>query len=76
LVGAKSSSNIMGGLTCQDVIGGHIFNIGTGFTQAERIIMWQYKDRYINHTCTYKYQAYGVKNLPRSPVFKSIRKPE
>ena len=49
------------------------FNIGSGFTDAERIKFWNYRSKYLGKIVTYKYQKIGSLNKPRIPVFKGFR---
>lgn len=50
-----------------------IFNIGTGFTMAEREIFWQQRATLIGQIVTYKFFPTGSKDRPRHPVFVSFR---
>jgi DNA ligase-1 len=52
---------------------GREFNIGTGFTDAERIEIWNNKMKYFNQWVKFKYLPIGVKDLPRHPVFLGWR---
>ena len=52
------------------------FNIGTGFTQAERQMYWLVRETLIGKTVSYKYFPTGSKERPRHPVFVSFRDPE
>lgn len=49
------------------------FKIGSGFDMALRQEIWDNRDRYVGKTVTFKYQPHGMKNLPRSPIFKGFR---
>ena len=49
------------------------FNIGTGFTMAERETFWQQRDTLIGQIVTYKVFPTGSKDRPRHPVFVSFR---
>jgi DNA ligase-1 len=49
-------------------------DVGTGFTDEERLDIWMRPEHYVGRTCTFKYQASGSKDAPRFPVFKSWRK--
>jgi DNA ligase-1 len=50
-----------------------VFEVGTGFTELERIKIWCNPKDYIGKTITYKFLKYGMKDLPRHPVFKGFR---
>lgn len=49
------------------------FDIGSGFTDAERYEIWNNKEKYIGQTVTFKYQPHGTKDAPRTPIFKGFR---
>jgi DNA ligase 1 len=75
LVDAKSASGLMGKLLVKDAVSGIEFSIGTGFTtEMRKDIFNNFNTKYVGCMLTYKYQAYGIKNLPRSPVFINWRK--
>lgn len=46
---------------------GEVFHIGSGFTQQQRDEYW--RNRKNGKIIKYKYQAFGSKNLPRTPIF-------
>lgn len=52
-----------------------VFNIGTGFTAAQRKAIWLNRDKALGKIATYKYFPIGVKDKPRHPVFKCFRDP-
>jgi DNA ligase-1 len=52
---------------------GKFFNIGTGFTDAERIEIWENRKKYELKVAKFKYLAVGMKDLPRHPVFLGWR---
>jgi DNA ligase-1 len=56
---------------------GKEFAIGTGkgLTVLLRKEVWDNKEKYLGKIVTYKYQAHGVKDLPRLPIWKSFRDP-
>ena len=58
----------MGALEVEDVVSGIPFNIGTGFTAADRAKEWKVGD-----IVKYKYFPIGVKEKPRHPVFLGMR---
>ena len=49
------------------------FNIGTGFTMAEREALWQNRAELIGKTVTYKFFPTGSKDRPRHPTFIAFR---
>lgn len=49
------------------------FNIGSGFDEALRAEIWANRDRYRGRRVSFKYQAVGVVEKPRIPVFKGFR---
>ncbi len=49
------------------------FNIGTGFTQAQRDEIWAKRDDLKWKTIKFKYQAVGTDQAPRFPVFLGFR---
>jgi DNA ligase-1 len=49
------------------------FNIGTGFTDAQRSAVWESRESLIGRTVKFKYQAIGTKDAPRIPVFLGWR---
>lgn len=54
---------------------GQKFAIGTGegLTHALRAEVWANRDAYLGRIITYKYQAIGVKILPRLPIMRGFR---
>jgi DNA ligase-1 len=48
------------------------FEVGTGFTMAER----ENPEYFLGKIITYKFFPYGGNNLPRLPVFKGVREDE
>jgi DNA ligase-1 len=49
------------------------FNIGTGFNDAQRDELWKTRDTLKGKIVTFKFQPYGVKDVPRFPVFLAFR---
>jgi len=67
--------NTLGALILQGA-DGITFNVGTGFGDAMRQHIWNYRDSYLNAIVTYKtFQQTGVKDKPRFNVFKGFRNP-
>jgi DNA ligase 1 len=49
------------------------FEVGSGFDFATRDQLWGLRDTLPGKIITFKYQPHGVKDKPRSPIFKSLR---
>lgn len=49
------------------------FRLGTGFTEAQRIAFWDIRQELIGKIVKFKFFRYGMKDLPRHPVFLSFR---
>jgi len=49
------------------------FEIGTGFTAADRLKIWQNRDRFLGELVKFKYFPIGMKDRPRHPVFLGWR---
>ena len=62
----KIPTGILGALQVVDK--GVSFNIGTGFTIADREEIWKARDKYLGQFCTYEYLP-PTKDAPRHPVF-------
>lgn len=67
--------NAMGSLIVRDLVSKVTFEIGTGFTQADREIYWAMKDDIIGRIAKYKHFPVGAKDKPRFPVFVGFRDP-
>jgi DNA ligase-1 len=52
---------------------GQTFNCGTGFNDEERAFIWNNRDHYIGKMAKIKSFLIGVKDLPRFPVWISLR---
>jgi DNA ligase-1 len=52
---------------------GETFNIGTGFTDAMRCLMWKNAESLKGKIVKYKYFEVGSKNAPRFPTFLGFR---
>lgn len=53
---------------------GIVFNIGTGFTDAQRVYIWQNRVQLFNQYVTFKYmETFPDTGVPRGPVFKGLR---
>lgn len=50
------------------------FDIGTGFSDAERLAIWADREGWLGRTVKYKSLSVGVKDRPRHPVYLGERK--
>ncbi len=51
-------------------------DLGTGFSDADRIEIWNNRDSYLGKLAKFKYFEVGMKDRPRHPVFLGFRHPE
>jgi DNA ligase 1 len=72
MLGAFITETIQSG----NIKGGETLKIGSGFTRAERISLWENRKELIGKKVTYKYFQHGMLNLPRCPIYKGIRDEE
>lgn len=64
----------LGALKVRDLATGIEFDVGTGFDDHTRAVIWAQPGKYHGQTITYKHFANaGVVEKPRFPVFKSFR---
>jgi DNA ligase 1 len=68
----KSGRGDLGALVARSSEGVE-FNIGTGFSDAERAAVWENRDHYLGQLAKYKFFPVGVKEAPRHPVFLGWR---
>lgn len=66
--GGKTGKGTMGALVVRDLKTGVEFNIGTGFTAADRAAEWK-----LGEIVKYKFFPVGVKDKPRHPVYLGRR---
>lgn len=79
-LGRSERSSHKAGMVAADTLGslvcrwnkGPDFNVGTGFTMAERDEIWQNRDDYAGLKATIKYQTI-LKDKPEFPVFVAFR---
>lgn len=69
----KVPAGIMGALLVVDHANGFEFEVGTGFTHAERAKFWGSPEDFIGKTIKYKYFEVGMKDQPRHPVYLGMR---
>jgi DNA ligase-1 len=69
----KVPMDTLGALQVRDIDSGVEFNIGTGFTFADRNEIWQHRAKYQGKIASYEYLPIGVKDKPRHPTFVGWR---
>jgi DNA ligase 1 len=69
----KRAADTLGALIVQDVVTGQRFNIGTGFSEAERTDIWERRGQILGKVAAYRYQPAGVKDAPRFPTWLGWR---
>lgn len=67
----KTGGGMLGAL----VVGwkGKTFNIGSGFTEADRKSLWFLRNSIVGQQVKFKYLKVGMKDLPRHPIFLGMR---
>ena len=73
----KVPMGTLGALKVRDLESGIEFNIGTGYTAAQRAELWAmfHAGTLLNKIAKYKHFEVGVKEAPRFPVFQGFRDP-
>jgi DNA ligase-1 len=66
----------LGALEVVDIKSNVQFNIGTGFTFADRDEIWKNMGKYLGKLVSYEYLPVGVKDKPRHPAFLGFRMAE
>lgn len=66
-------SGVLGALKVKDLKTKVEFDIGTGYNQADRELLWELRAKLIGRVVKYKFQPVGVKEKPRFPVFLGFR---
>lgn len=80
-LGLTERSSVKEGLVAKDMLGAfHVvndkgieFDVGTGFTEAQREEYWQNREALIGQRIKFKFFQGGVKVAPRFPVFLGLR---
>lgn len=67
----KTAIPTLGGFTVRHPKWGG-FAIGSGFTSLQRLLFWNQRQVLLDRQITFKYQAHGTKDKPRTPIFKSL----
>jgi DNA ligase-1 len=71
----KVEDALLGALRCITPEGIE-FKVGTGFSEEQRIRLWNDRDELIGLICSYEHSPYGQKDAPRNPSFIGFRHPE
>ena len=66
---------VLGALRVCDVKSGVEFELGSGFTAAERKALWEKGGELRGLLVTYQFFPLGSKDKPRFPTFKGFRSP-
>ena len=62
----------LGALVCESG-DGQVFNVGTGFTEEQRHLLWQERGTLVGKTCIIAYQHLTDRKIPRFPVFVEVK---
>ena len=70
----KVADDLLGNLLVRDLSSGAEFSIGSGFTEAQRIQLWEERNSLHGRIVKYKsFKNAGVKDAPRHPIFLGFR---
>lgn len=75
----KIPTGTLGSFECRDVHTSALVSVGTGYTDAERAELWQYRDQFVaqGQLLKYKYFPIGmVDNVPLLPSYLGLRAKE
>ena len=79
-LGYKVRSSSQDNLEEKDMLGALLVDynsqtlkVGSGFTEAQRINLWQNKETLIGKLAKVKFMLFNIKDLPRHPVYLGIR---
>jgi DNA ligase-1 len=73
----KEADDLLGAITVKCPKRGYEFSIGSGFTEAQRISIWNRREELRGRFVKYKsFKNAGVKIAPRHPIFLGFRDPE
>lgn len=50
------------------------FEVGTGFTDAERVDLWARREELVGQTVTFQHHGLAAQGRPREPVFVAVRR--
>jgi len=63
----------LGSITAKDLMTGVEFDIGSGYTDKQRIDLWADRENLIGKLVKYKHFTYGAIDKPRFPTFAGFR---
>lgn len=73
----KVADEFMVGKVLATVINGQFkgcnISVGSGLDDTLRLQMKKFPEKFLDRTFTFKYQKFGSKDLPRSPIWKGLR---
>lgn len=69
----KTGKGRLGALVVRDIKTEELFLIGSGFDVAMRVWIWERRRKLKGRIITYKSHVFGVKDKPRTPIFKGFR---
>lgn len=67
----KRPAGVLGALVLETKWGR--LKVGSGYTAAQREEMWRLRDSLVGLQVSFKFQPFGMKDVPRFPVFKGVR---
>ncbi len=67
----KELGGTLGALIC--MLNNKIFNIGSGFNERQRQILWDNRESYLGSLVKFKHLGLSKYGVPRCPIFLSIR---
>jgi len=69
------AAGVLGSLLVRNLDGGETFNIGSGFTAAQRSLYWMRRTELVGKIVKYRFFPTGSKDRPRFPTFLGFRDP-
>lgn len=71
----KLADELIGSICVIDCESGVVFDVGSGFTEAQRQDLWDKRESLVGRIIKYKSFSIGVKEKPRFPIFLGFRSP-
>jgi DNA ligase-1 len=69
----KVGKGVLGALVVKSKRFEETFKVSSGFDDAMRALIWDNKSSFLGKQIKYKYQKYGMLNVPRIPTFLGFR---